>query len=99
MRAWCAEACIAWEIKRSRNAYAHSPLQPCSSCQRRWFSFRLAREVPRYARHSSKRTAHSSANDCRLYAKPDGERTHTERRRTASVQAGSSIARPKWSLA
>ena len=45
----------------------------------------------------SRSIAHSSAGDCRRYAKPAGESTQTERRLTPSAQVGSRAAGLEWS--
>ena len=47
---------------------------------------------------ASRRIAHSSAGDCRRYAKPAGESTQTERRLTPFAQVGSGAAGLEWSL-
>ena len=46
---------------------------------------------------ASRRIAHSSAGDCRRYAKPAGESTQTERRLTPSAQVESMVVGLKWS--
>ena len=46
----------------------------------------------------SRSIAHSSAGDCRRYAKPAGESTQTERRLTPSAQVGSRAAGLEWSV-
>ena len=46
---------------------------------------------------ASRRIAHSSAGDCRRYAKPAGESTQTDRRLTPSAQVESMVVGLEWS--